>query len=149
MTFYALRILQAVAAQRLTCPLPMALSLSTLSAIPSATLPKGGSTCHHCESPILALQDCPCPYPTKHVVSPALWVYPISPELRDCSTCNLPRPFPSNFCSLVDLCSPRLSESVVSPSVGLCPETTSHPAPLSLTLPPRCTPRSPMLSAYS
>jgi hypothetical protein len=40
---YLLRSCQAVAAQSGTCPLPMALSLSTLAATPSATLPTLGS----------------------------------------------------------------------------------------------------------
>ena len=67
---------QAVAAQRGTCPFPMALSLSTLEAIPSTTLSTLGSVSHHCADPILVPQGCPCPCPSRHGESLGLWAFP-------------------------------------------------------------------------
>ena len=52
-SYLSVRIRQAVAAHNGTCPFPMALSLSTLAATPSATLPTLGSVSHQLELPML------------------------------------------------------------------------------------------------
>ena len=93
-SYLSVRIRHAVAAHNGTCPLPMALSLSTLAATPSATLPNLGSTCHHSLRPLIWLPlllyfSSVNPMSQFHHTSPLFWelansLVPSMSEYSDC-----------------------------------------------------------------
>ena len=88
----------------------MALSLSTLEAIPSTTLSTLGSASHHCADPIPALQGFPCLCPSRHDENPVLLEFPtycdlgISVQIPLDSLCTFSPPMLMGCCDLRHQC---------------------------------------------